>query len=55
MMRSADLLLAPAWDVVRRTCTQAPAANTSIVLAGLGRHSGLLGAASVWFHRAGLL
>jgi glucokinase len=55
MMQSADLLLAPALDVVMRTCTQVPAVNTSIVLSGLGRHSGLLGAASVWFHRAGLL
>lgn len=54
MMRSADLLLAPALDVVRRTCTQVPVENTSIVLAGLSAQSGLLGAACVWFHRAGL-
>jgi glucokinase len=53
MMLSADLLLPRALDVVKRTCTQVPAGNTSIVLAGLGRHSGLLGAACVWFHRAG--
>ena len=55
MMRSADLLLAPALDVVKRICTQVPAENTSIVLAGLGAQCGLLGAARVWFHRAGLL
>ena len=55
MMRSADLLLAPALDVVKRICTQVPVENTSIVLAGLGAQSGLLGAARVWFHRADLL
>ena len=53
MLRSADLLLAPALDVVKRICTQVPVENTSIVLAGLGPQSGLLGAACVWFHRAG--
>ena len=53
MMHSADLLLAPALEVVKRTCTQVPVENTSIVLAGLGAQSGLLGAACVWFHRAG--
>ena len=53
MMRSADLVLAPALSLVKRICTQVPAENTSIVLAGLGRQSGLLGAACVWFHRAG--
>lgn len=55
MMRSADLLLAPALDVVKRICTQVPAENTSIVLAGLGAQSGLLGAARVWFHRASVI
>lgn len=51
MMRSADLLLEPVKDVVRRTVTQVPVANTSIVPAQLDRQSGLLGAASVWFYR----
>ena len=55
MLRSADLLLNPALDLVKRICTQVPAENTSIVLAGLGAQSGLLGAACVWFHRAGVL
>ncbi len=55
MMRSADLLLAPALDVVKRICTQVPAENTSIVLAGLGAQCGLLGGACVWFHRAGVV
>ncbi len=55
MMQSADMLLAPALDVVKRTCTQVPVENTSIVLAGLGAQCGLLGAACVWFQRAGLL
>jgi glucokinase len=51
MMLSADLFLAQAIDVVRRICTQVPAANTSIVLAGLGTDTGLLGAACAWLHR----
>jgi glucokinase len=54
MMRSADLLLAPALDLVKRICTQVPAENTSIVLAGLGAQCGLLGGACVWFHQAGV-
>jgi glucokinase len=54
MMQSADLLLPPALEVVTRTCTQVPAGNTSIVLARLGSDCGLLGAACVWFYRAGL-
>lgn len=49
MMRSADLLLAPAIEVVKRTCTQVPWMNTSIILSTSNR---LLGAAAVWFQRA---
>jgi len=51
MMLSADLFLPGALDVVRRVCTQVPAENTSIVLAGLGKDTGLLGAACAWLHR----
>jgi glucokinase len=51
MMQSADLLLAPVREVVQRTCTQVPAARTSILRASLGSQSGLLGAASVWFRQ----
>ena len=54
MMQSADLLLPEALATVRRICTQVPVENTSIVLAGLGRVSGLLGAACVWRSRVGL-
>ncbi len=54
MMQSADLLLSPALAVVKHFCTQVPPENTSIVVAGLGTQSGLLGAACVWFHQAGL-
>jgi glucokinase len=53
MMQSADLLLPGALDVVKRICTQVPVENTSIVLAGLGRQIGLLGAACVWFSQTG--
>jgi glucokinase len=53
MMLSADLFLPGALDVVRRICTQVPAENTSIVLAGLGKDTGLLGAACSWLHREG--
>jgi len=53
-MRSADLLLVSALEVVKRICTQAPAENTSIVFAGLGAQCGPLGGACVWFHRAGV-
>jgi len=51
MMLSADLFLPGALDVVRRVCTQVPAAGTSIVLAGLGKDTGLLGAACAWLVR----
>jgi len=52
MMQSADLLLARAWEVVQRTCTQVPAARTSILRARLGSQNGLLGAASIWFRQS---
>ncbi|MGB7758371.1 MAG: ROK family protein [Bryobacteraceae bacterium] len=53
LMLSSDLFLPGILDVVRRICTQVPAEKTSIVLAGLGRDTGLLGAACVWLHRKG--
>jgi glucokinase len=53
MMRSADLFLPGAREVIRRICTQVPADNTAIVLAKLGGDTGLLGAAQAWFHRTG--
>jgi glucokinase len=53
MMLSADLFLPGALEVMRRICTQVPAENTSIVLAGLGKDTGLLGAACAWLHREG--
>jgi len=49
MMKSADLFLPKALGLVQRLCTQVPVENTSIVLAGLGHDTGLLGAACVWF------
>jgi glucokinase len=51
MMKSADLLLPKALEVVAEVCTQVPAANTSIVLAKLGGDTGLLGAVRAWAAR----
>ncbi len=52
MMKSADLILPGALEVVKRICTQVPAEKTSIVLAGLGDRTGLLGGACAWLHRS---
>jgi glucokinase len=52
IMKSADLLIPGALEVVREVCTQVPVEKTSIVTAGLGDRSGLLGAACAWLHRS---
>jgi len=52
MMKSAGLILPGALEVVKKVCTQVPADRTSILLAGLGDRTALLGAACVWMHRA---
>lgn len=51
VMKSSDLFLPRALDVVQQVCTQVPAAKTSIVIASLGSFTGLAGAAQVWFAR----
>ena len=51
LMRSADLFLDRARQVIREVATQVPAANTRISLASLGQDTGLIGAARAWIHR----
>jgi glucokinase len=51
VMKSSNLFLPRALDVVHQVCTQVPAANTSIVMASLGSVTGLAGAAQAWFAR----
>ncbi len=51
LMKSADLFLRRARDVVRRICTQVPAEKTRIMPASLGADAGLVGAAQAWIHR----
>jgi glucokinase len=51
VMKSADLLMDRARQVVRSICTQVPAEKTRIALASLGRDTGLAGAARAWIER----
>ncbi len=51
VMRSADLILDGAKDVIRRICTQVPAEKTELRLASLGADTGLIGAARAYLHR----
>jgi glucokinase len=51
VMKSADLLLDRAREVIRAVCTQVPAEKTRIELASLGADTGLAGAARAWMQR----
>jgi len=51
VMRSSDLFLERARQVVRQTCTQVPAEKTEIALASLGQDTALAGAARAWLDR----
>jgi glucokinase len=51
VMKSADLILDRARDVIRQICTQVPAGKTDLRLASLGSDSGLIGAARAYLHR----
>ena len=51
VMRSADLLLDRAREVVHAVATQVPAEKTRITLASLGADTGLAGAARAWIER----
>ena len=51
VMKSADLILDRAHDVIRRICTQVPQEKTELRLASLGADTGLIGAARAYLHR----
>jgi glucokinase len=51
LMKSADLLLDPARQVIRRICTQVPAGKVAVVPAALGADGGLAGAACAFLAR----
>jgi glucokinase len=51
VMKSSELFLGHAINVVRQVCTQVPAEKTSIKLASLGSNTALLGAAQAWLQR----
>jgi len=51
VMKSADLIVDRARDVIRRICTQVPAEKTQLRLASLGADTGLIGAARAYLHR----
>ncbi|MGH9451623.1 MAG: ROK family protein [Terriglobia bacterium] len=51
VMKSHQLFLNRARQVIREVCTQVPAAKTQIALASLRADAGLAGAARAWFSR----
>jgi glucokinase len=51
VMKSADLFLDRARQVIREISTQVPAEKTQLTLAALGPDTGLAGGAQAWFHR----
>jgi glucokinase len=51
VMKSADLILDRARNVIRQICTQVPAEKTELRLASLGADTGLIGAARAYLHR----
>jgi len=51
VMKSSDLFLDRAREVIRRICTQVPAEKTELRLASLGANTGLIGAARAFLHR----
>ncbi|MBZ5619178.1 MAG: ROK family protein [Acidobacteriia bacterium] len=51
LMKSADLFLDRARQVIREICTQVPVEKTHLTLASLGPDTGLAGAARAWIHR----
>jgi glucokinase len=53
VMNSADLFMNRIHEVIRSSCRFVPYEKTELVLASLGEHTNLIGAARVWYHRFG--
>ena len=53
VMKSADLFLDGAREVIRQGCRFVPAEKTELALASLGDDANLIGAARVWHYRCG--
>jgi glucokinase len=53
VMKSADLLLDRAREIIAASCKFVPFERTEITLASLGEDTNLIGAARVWYSRFG--
>ncbi len=53
VMKSADLFLGRARQIIAASCGLVPHERTELVLASLGEDANLIGAARVWHHRFG--
>jgi glucokinase len=53
VMNSADLFMDRIHEVIASSCRFVPYEKTELVLASLGEHTNLIGAARVWYHRFG--
>ena len=53
VMKSADLFLDKARQVIASSCRFVPFEKTELALASLGEDTNLIGAARVWYHRFG--
>jgi len=53
VMNSADLFMDRIREVIASSCRFVPYEKTELVLASLGEHTNLIGAARVWYHRFG--
>src|SRR5690242_15357250 len=53
VLKSADLLMGPMREVIRKGCRFVPVEKTELALASLGDDTNLIGAARVWHYRFG--
>ena len=51
VMKSGDLFLDEIRKVIAASCRFVPHEKTELVMASLGEHTNLIGAARVWYHR----